>query len=202
MCNQMRTLTIPSIQDSPLDFGQKFKRLFSYLTGVTLNVPHPSRNPHNITPWESPMQGVYVFLASERNCEYCLKVGKAGPNSKPRWMYNHYTLNGDIDDPQVSTLPHYIEINNDPFLSMYGKLEKIEEANYFINTCLATVRSNIDAGNKDGRTYDPDSLISSWIKTYTTRMEFIIPIDVEKSYLVNMLEGYLQWLLNPCYEGG
>ena len=172
---------------SPHDFGIKFVDLFKSLTGIKLQFNFDPDKPHIVTPLKSGESGVYAFLASVQDCSGCLKVGQAGANSKARWDSHHYTPNG-----ATSSLPKSIEAKPKLFLNVYKRLNRKQEAQEFL-TCLREIRLGICKKENKKK-------LRTWVENNTCRLEFVIPKGKQK-YLINFLEGYLQWLLEPCYEG-
>lgn len=147
-------------------------------------------------------QGVYVFLLDRY---HCLKVGKAGCNSEQRWSSQHYTLNRT-----ASSLPLSI-LNNPEHLKAYFKARnKCKDIKEFLGR-LKAIHQKIEeriAEEKDTKAdnkrnylqFDPERRVRQWIVSHFSRLEFILSGDVP-DYTINLLESFLQWILNPCYEG-
>jgi hypothetical protein len=114
-------------------------------------------------------QGVYVFLRGE----LCFKVGKAGPNSAPRWSSNHYKFNGN----QNSIFANTIISKNEHFRSLFPD----NQQNIFNDLTQENTKV--------------------WIRQNISRMEFKISSD-ESIGALNLLEGLVQYRMNPIYEGG
>jgi len=102
----------------------------------------------------------------------CIKVGKAGPNSQARWNSHHY----NVDEKSSSTMTK----------SMI-KYKEMVKAIYPVNK-----HAEIDDLN--------DNNIGNWIKSNTSRMEFIISAK-ESKFVLNFLEAIVQLKLQPIFEG-
>jgi len=155
-------------------------------------------------------QGVYVFLLDRR---HCLKVGKAGCNSKARWDSHHYTLNRTS-----SSLPLSILNKPDPLKAYFDARNKSKDIKSFLKT-LEKIHKKIEnriaeekkkTAEEKKKTaeekmeysqFDEKRQVRKWIVSNFSRLEFILSGDVP-DYAINLLEGFLQWILNPCYEGG
>jgi hypothetical protein len=111
-----------------------------------------------------------VYAFLGENC--CFKVGKAGPKSQARWNSHHYNL----DETTPSTLPKSILRNKDRV-----------KREYPVDIHLAI--DLLDRSN-----------VHSWIRNNTSRIEFLLKDDGDKSAL-NLLEALAQYYLKPIFEG-
>lgn len=147
-------------------------------------------------------QGVYVFLIDRY---HCLKVGKAGCNSDQRWSSHHYRLNRT-----ASSLPLSILNNPAPLKAYFGARGDDENINRFLSILnvihkkieerIAEEKKKKAEEKRDYSQFDKEGQVRQWVVSNLSRLEFIISGDVP-DYTINLLEGFLQWLLNPCYEG-
>lgn len=101
----------------------------------------------------------------------CLKVGKAGPKSKARFNSHHYRANSTI-----SCLANSILADRSLLKELFSN----------------SMHAEIDALNKEN--------IHFWLKQNTSRMEFTMS-STESMHALNFLEAFLQFKLNPVYEG-
>ena len=162
--------------------------------------------------------GVYVFFLGEK----CLKVGKVGPKSKARWEYQHYRLGA-----AQSSLPNSIK-NDKNFLSDFeSEIKDKEEFDKLFSKETSPSQPNQSEDEKaeleaihqelarqiqdlKGE-IKPDTVtgIRDWIKKHCIRLEFILTStagDTAESkrkvaFATNFLEAFLQWQLEPRYEG-
>ena len=96
--------------------------------------------PHMPPSWPRGKMGVYAFWTGR--LEEWLKIGKAGPNSQPRWTTHHYLI-GCAD----SCLPE--SLRSDPEMSEVSELDRYELRAWIMrNTCRANilVSARVDQG--------------------------------------------------------
>ena len=149
--------------------ADSIKKEFEGLTGLKVSAVFMQNGTnHKPTTLQTGMCGVYVFMAGE----HCLKVGKAGSNSKARWNSHHYNL----DETTPSTLPKSIIKNKLRFKSLFP----------------TEMHQEIDALKKTN--------IQGWIKSNLSRIEFLMP-DNGDSLALNLLEALAQYRLHPIFEG-
>jgi len=140
---------------------------FTGLSGVGCEVRFSKRGEtHKASALKKNQEGVYVFL----NDWYCLKVGKAGKKSQPRWTSHHYTLNDKIP----SSLPKSFRKNEVKFKKAFNNTQD-----------MSTLRKET---------------IREFVEKNTDRIEFVLS-DQKDHRAVNLLEAYVQFKLNPLYEG-
>lgn len=101
----------------------------------------------------------------------CLKVGKAGQKSKARFNSHHYRANST-----KSCLANSILADRSILKELFN----------------SSMHAEIDALNKEN--------IHFWLKQNTSRIEFTMS-SIESKHALNFLEAFLQFKLNPVYEG-
>jgi hypothetical protein len=126
--------------------------------------------PHQPTALPQGRQGLYAFLYGDT----WLKVGKAGPKTQARWMYQHYNI-----DAADSNLAWSLAWYADKFPGTFPGLP-------------AEVKAEISACPLEG--------IGAWIKRHTTRVELTIPASLGKDALAT-LERISLRILQPVFEG-
>ena len=194
----------PSKEQKPEDFITSVKDFFGGL-GIKLHVKcYKSSSHHELDENDNEIQnlynrakkiqknkgeknvsqipGVYVFLLDDDCCCRCLKVGKVVNIGEARWRSQHYNI-GSAE----STLLDSIAKAPNHFKDLLDK-EKNKNEGYKL---LKTLKNYQEAKKESGK----------WLKEHTCRLEFIFEEESEPTYANNFLEGYLQWLLRPCYEG-
>ena len=149
--------------------ANSIKAEFEHLTSIKISADFMQKGTdHNPTTLQTGDCGVYVFMVGE----HCVKVGKAGSQSKARWSSHHYNL----DKTTPSTLPKSIIKNKVKFKELFSSEQHHE----------------IDSLTK--------SNIKKWIKNNLSRIEFLIK-DNEDSFALNLLEALAQYRLQPLFEG-
>ena len=126
-------------------------------------LPSPHKPPSKLP---SGTQAVYAFLLPQT---HCLKVGKAGPNSDPRFTTQHYGFNASstlansvIDDPgRVKTLL---------------PLEKQGEIDWLVASLA----------------------IGEWLKKNTGRLHLFFPKSFGRNHLA-LIEGLVACRLKPLF---
>lgn len=124
----------------------------------------PHRRPRALP---QGMQAVYAFLVGN----VCLKVGKAGPGTEPRFKSQHYRV-----DATPSTLAKSI----------------INKKSVLLAALPASYRSEVETLN--------EATIGSWIESNASRLHIFIPSAAGQLPLC-LLEGFVQCRLKPVYEG-
>lgn len=196
--------TSPNREIDPQELTEIVPKFFEKITEIKLRTCFNCGH-HSISKLEKGEQGVYIFLVGDK---HYLKVGKVGCNSDARWNSHHYTLNRT-----ASALP--LSIKNNPGLLREAFRDNPESLDNFLEI-LRNIQQLIDKKIKkekkltkkqkrpkerrDYSRFDPDKKVRDWIEKNTRRIEFILPVKAPK-YAVNFLEGFLQWLLQPLYEG-
>jgi hypothetical protein len=125
--------------------------------------------PHEPTNLPTHWQGVYCF-------DYegiWLKVGKAGPNSGPRWISQHYN---------PASAPSTLAFS----LVKYGHFATVEHPS------LPGLRQRLENVHPDD--------IGSWIRQHTNRVNLLIRADMGREGLAR-LEAIAHRFLKPVFEG-
>ncbi len=178
-------------------------RNFTDISGIQCTATFMKNGESHIpTILAAGWKGVYVFLLSEI---ICFKVGKADIKSKARWNSHHYSL----DSTTPSTLTKSFLSDLDYFKSFYDNDTTKAEIDMFgiiIDKYIPIAenikfKTNIKNLDKDKvKKMSNDLNLKTWIKNNMSRIEFLIPGDASSSVL-NLLEAFIQFKLNPIYEG-
>jgi len=127
-----------------------------------LSAPHcqPPRLP-------TGKKAIYVFSAAE----LCLKVGKAGPNSNPRFTSQHYNPKSSRSNLAKSILRSKPLLKSKIDTPRHVEIDQLSEEN-----------------------------IKSWIETNSTRYHFFID-SKHDDLTLSLFEAFVQCRLKPLFEG-
>lgn len=112
-------------------------------------------------------QAVYGFMLGER----CLKVGKAGPLSPPRYTSHHYNPRSSGSNLAKSLLGSAGRLKGEVPAPIHAAVESLSDAD-----------------------------IGAWIERSTSRFNILIGAEFEE-YELSFLESFVQCRLRPLYEG-